>query len=128
MNTKNIWKVGAISEDVAVLSVVNNISARFGITPTCAKLLYLRGYDTPEKAETFLRKNDSSIYNPFAMKDMDKAARRILDAVEKGEHTVVFGDYDADGVSSTAILAKEMRALFAATAAALKIASTCSWV
>ena len=104
MNTKNIWKIGAVSEETADLSVINNIAAGFGITLACAKLLYLRGYDTVEKAEIFLRKGDTSIYDPFAMKDMDKAARRILDAVEKGEHTVVFGDYDADGVSSTAIL------------------------
>lgn len=104
METRKIWRVEAFSENAESLSAVNDIAARFGITRACAKLLYLRGYDSVEKAEPFLRKSDLSIYDPFAMKDMDKAAARVAHAVRTGENVAIMGDYDADGVSSTALL------------------------
>ena len=104
MQTRKIWKVGAFEETAESLCAINNIASRFGITRACAKLLYLRGYDSVEKAEPFLKKTDLSIYDPFTMKDMDKAAARVVRAVELGENVAIMGDYDADGVSSTALL------------------------
>ena len=104
METRKIWKVGEFRETADSLSAINNIASRFGITHACAKLLYLRGYDSVDKAGPFLRKSDLSIYDPFAMQDMDKAAARVVRAVELGENVAIMGDYDADGVSSTALL------------------------
>ncbi len=104
METRKIWKVGALEENAESLCAINDIASRFGITEACAKLLYLRGYDTADKAEPFLRKNDLSIYDPFLMKDMDKAAERVVRAVCESEAVTIIGDYDADGVSSTAVL------------------------
>jgi single-stranded-DNA-specific exonuclease len=48
----------------------------------------------------------SDLHDPFLMPDMQKAVDRILEAREKQERIVIFGDYDVDGVSSTAILVK----------------------
>ena len=104
MNTRKIWRVSQPEETAERLSAVNNIAAALGITSTCARVLYGRGYDTVEKAEAFLKNTDVSIYNPFAMKDMDKAAARVLRAIEEGENVAIVGDYDADGVSATAVL------------------------
>lgn len=104
MESKKIWSVGALEETAETLSAVNDIMSRFGVTRACAKLLCLRGYDSVEKAEPFLKKNDLSIYDPFAMKDMDKAAARVFRAAEFGQHVAIMGDYDADGVSATALL------------------------
>ena len=51
-----------------------------------------------------MKNTDLSIYDPFAMKDMDRAAERVLRAIRSGENVAVLGDYDADGVSATAVL------------------------
>ncbi len=77
---------------------------RIGISPLTALLIYNRGQDTPEKAHTFLSTLSGSYYDPFTMPDMDKAVCRILEAVEKKEKTVIYGDYDVDGVTSVSIL------------------------
>lgn len=104
MNTRKIWKVGQFDESAASLSAVNDIAASLGISSLSARLLYMRGYDTVARAEAFLRNSDVTIYNPFDMKDMDRAAERVLRAVKSGEHVAIMGDYDADGVSATAVL------------------------
>ena len=104
MNTRKIWKVGRLEETDETLSAVNEIAQQFGLTLPCAKLLFLRGYDSVTKAETFLNNTDLSIYDPFGMKDMDKAARRVCRAIKEGEKVSVMGDYDADGVSATALV------------------------
>ena len=104
MNTRKIWKVGDFEETVERLSAVNDIASSLGISVTCAKLLLMRGYDSVSKAEAFLKNTDLSIYDPFSMKDMDRAAARVLEAINNCENVAVLGDYDADGVSATAVL------------------------
>ena len=104
MNTRKIWKVGRFEETADRLSSVNDIALNLGISTLCSRLLYLRGYDTVDKARAFLQNTDLSIYDPFEMKDMRLAAERVWQAIQNGENTAVLGDYDADGVSATAVL------------------------
>ena len=66
-------------------------------------LLQIRGITKREEVEDFLQ-NDSVIASPFEIKDMKKGADRILSAIDSGELICVYGDYDADGVTSTALL------------------------
>ena len=54
--------------------------------------------------EGFFSPSLSDLHDPYLMPDMDRAVERILEAKEKKERVVIFGDYDVDGVSSTAIL------------------------
>jgi single-stranded-DNA-specific exonuclease len=61
---------------------------------------------TPEDEREFFDPQISDLHDPYLMPDMDKAVSRILIAREKKERIVIFGDYDVDGVSSTAILVK----------------------
>ena len=68
-----------------------------------SRVLAARGIATPEAARHLLDESDA-LSDPFLLKDMDKAVERIRTAVEKGEPIVIFGDYDVDGVSATAIL------------------------
>ncbi len=71
-----------------------------------SKLLFQRGIKTKELAEKFLNPDyDTDLHDPFLMKDMDKAAKRVLAAIEYDEKIIIFGDYDADGVPGTAIIA-----------------------
>lgn len=72
---------------------------------TIQKILRNRGLDDPELAKTFLESNfKKGFHNPFLMKDMGKAVDRIKKAVAKNERIMIFGDYDVDGISGTAIL------------------------
>ena len=83
---------------------VSELASKLGITPVTALLLYNRNVRDIESAKKFIRLSDSCIYDPFLIKDMDKAATRILKAVENGEKIVIYGDYDVDGVTSVSIL------------------------
>ncbi|MBU8911560.1 MAG: single-stranded-DNA-specific exonuclease RecJ [Desulfobacterales bacterium] len=72
--------------------------------PLLAMLLSARGISTVEDAVFFLNPNFKNLTDPFLLKDMDKAVARIFTAVENKEKILVFGDFDADGVTSTALL------------------------
>ncbi|MBP9779274.1 single-stranded-DNA-specific exonuclease RecJ, partial [Candidatus Gracilibacteria bacterium] len=61
---------------------------------------------TPENERLFFSPDISDLHDPFLMPDMQKAIERILAAREAGERIVIFGDYDVDGVSSTALLVR----------------------
>ncbi len=63
-----------------------------------------RGIDTSAKLEKFLNPKITDIYDPFLMPDMEEAIERILLAKKRKEKIVIYGDYDADGVTATSIL------------------------
>lgn len=71
-----------------------------------AGILSQRGFDTVESAETFLQKRMDGLHDPETLPDMPRAVARIAAAVEKNQRIVLFGDYDADGVTSTALVAR----------------------
>ena len=73
-----------------------------------------KGFASAKEVETFLRPRLSSLSDPFLLPNMQAAVDRILDAVDRHEHVVLFGDYDVDGVTSLALLAEILRAYGAA--------------
>lgn len=83
---------------------VRDLAARLKIPPIVAQLLILRGQDSPEKAEAYLKPTLGHLSDPFLLTDMRIAVDRITRARERQEHVLVFGDYDVDGISGTAIL------------------------
>ena len=85
---------------------VEQLAGRLGITPLAASLLVMRGYDTADKASSFLYGNDARFHDPYLLKDMEKAVRRIKQAISDQEKIMIYGDYDADGVTSTTVLCK----------------------
>jgi len=78
--------------------------------PLVAKVLYARKIDTPDRIRAFLQGDDQP-GDPFLMAGMDRAVARIRQALEGGEQIVVYGDFDADGVSATVLLVRALRAL-----------------
>jgi single-stranded-DNA-specific exonuclease len=69
-----------------------------------AAMLLHRGMSDPEEAQSFLAPSLRQLTPPFGMKDMDRAVARILTAIRRQERVAVFGDYDADGLTATAVL------------------------
>lgn len=80
------------------------------ISPVIAQLLFNRGYEDPQAAYHFLYDKEIAA-NPFEFKDMSKAVGRIRQAIRNRELIVVYGDFDADGVTSTTLLTQVLRAL-----------------
>ncbi|MBQ2644536.1 single-stranded-DNA-specific exonuclease RecJ, partial [bacterium] len=82
--------------------------SNFSKNPILAKLLAIRNIDTDEKADLFLNPEKKE-YIPFSVfKDSQKVLNRIKNAIEKSEKIIVYGDFDTDGVTSTAILYKTL--------------------
>lgn len=75
------------------------------------KLLYNRGILTPEVALDFLQGGDHLIHDPYLMMGMHEAVERILQAMANNEQIVIYGDYDVDGVTATALLVECFRLL-----------------
>jgi len=74
------------------------------ISPLLSQLLVNRRITNPESARRFLSSSLSDLNHPFLMKDMKKATRRIIEAVYRKETIGIFGDYDVDGITGTAML------------------------
>ncbi len=85
-------------------SQIENIRKTLSIGEITARLLAIRGYNTPEKAKIFLEKSNTLFHDPYLLCDMDKAVKRIAKAIDSGEKITVYGDYDVDGVTSVSTL------------------------
>lgn len=86
---------------------------------TITGLLYHRGVSEADAARAFLSPQyDIHTHDPFLLADMEKAARRIIAALQAGEHIVIFGDYDADGVPATVLLQDFLTKAIAASSSA----------
>jgi single-stranded-DNA-specific exonuclease len=82
-----------------------------GIDPLHAQLLYNRGIRTPEAMRAFLEARYDRTPDPLALIDMPRALERVRRALSSGEHITVYGDFDADGVTSTALLMRALQRL-----------------
>ncbi len=83
---------------------VKKLSKEIDCHPVIASLLYARGIQTQEEASFFLNPTFEQLKSPFSLADMDKAVERIHTAVFNKEKIMIFGDFDADGVTATSLL------------------------
>lgn len=74
-----------------------------------ARVLVTRGIETREQARRFFRPSTGDLHDPFRMAGMERAAARVAEAIEKGERVLVYGDYDVDGTTSTAMMTHFLR-------------------
>jgi len=88
---------------------IEAVSAAYNLPPAIARLLVLRGLDDEEAIHTFFSPSLSRLPDPLSIKDMGQAVDRILKAIKDKERIAVFGDYDADGVTATALLIRFLR-------------------
>ncbi len=99
LQPKTRWKHIRGNEELA-----QHLSHTLQLSPVITSLLVHRGLHTEEEITSFLHSERQSFHDPFLLKDMDRAVERIHTAVQNREQILVYGDYDADGVSSTTIL------------------------
>src|SRR5690606_25928730 len=83
---------------------VDQLARELQVEEPIASLLVQRGIENFEQAKKFFRPSLSDLHDPFLMKDMDRAVSRILEALERNENMLIFGDYDVDGTTSVALV------------------------
>ena len=100
IDSKYKWQLEKPADSTLVERLVKDAN----IDPFIASILVRRGITSAESAEDFLNPAVSAFHDPFLMHDMSKGIERIQTAVESGEHITVYGDYDADGITSTTMM------------------------
>lgn len=96
------WRVLPRAES----SFIRQLSAYYPLT---AQLLYNRGLKNQSEIEDFFNPTYEKLLDPFIFRDMEKAVKRLRQAIEKNEKIIIHGDYDADGVTSAAVLYKTLK-------------------
>lgn len=90
---------------------VRYLSFCFQLDPVLMNYLYSKGYNTRRKIREFLYPSVEQLYDPFLLQDMGKTVHRILKAIKTREKIMIFGDYDCDGQTSTALLYRALVSL-----------------
>lgn len=99
MNKK--WECPEI-DDIKVNKIINE----YKINKILAKVLINKEIDSKEELEKFLNPTRNDFHNPFLLPDMEIAVNRILKAIQNNEKIIIYGDYDADGITSVTVLKK----------------------
>ena len=87
------------------------LASALNLHPTVARLLCLRGFDDPEKAQRFLQPSLDHLHDPFRLTGMMAAVERLEQAIARRERIAIHGDYDVDGITSTVILRRALEML-----------------
>jgi single-stranded-DNA-specific exonuclease len=100
IKAKYDWKVAdtAISEDFL------KIAKKHKLDELTSRVLYQRGIHAEAEIEQFLKPSLENLHDPFLLHDMEKATGRILSAIEQGENILIYGDYDADGMTAASVM------------------------
>jgi len=91
--------------------LAGQLASQLNISPLLAQCLLNRGFSEPSAIQYFLQPRLKNLADPFLLPNMDAAIVRLLRAREQNEPLVIFGDYDVDGVTSTALLLEVLRPL-----------------
>jgi len=98
ISNDKIWRLTSPS------SYTSRLASEAGISALTAQILINRGISDSASAEAFLSPRLSDLTDPMLLKDMEKAIELIMNAIEEGKQITVYGDYDADGLTGTALL------------------------
>lgn len=98
---RNRWIVNKCEDEALVAQLQKELN---DLPVVLARMLADRGVRSYEDARTFFRAGLNELHDPFLIKDMDAAVARVRKALDENEKILVYGDYDVDGTSSTALL------------------------
>ncbi|GAB2024399.1 single-stranded-DNA-specific exonuclease RecJ [Lactovum odontotermitis] len=103
IRSKYDWKLlEAAPSDIT--EEFRKITKKLKLDPLASDTLWERGIRSPEEIEAFLNPSLEQLHDPYLLHDMDKAVTRIRQAIETGEKILIYGDYDADGMTSASIM------------------------
>ena len=94
---------------------IASLARVLGVSNTVAALLLARGCEDEASARVFLNPSHDQLYDPYLMKGMSEAVPRLLRAIDEQEPILVYGDYDVDGTTGTAVLMRALNLLGART-------------
>ena len=106
------WALGEAAANEAHQPAAR-LAASLGLLPAVGRALWARGLRDAAAAERFLSPRLDQLPDPFGLKGIDAAVARMKRALEEREPLCVYGDYDVDGVTSTALLVSTLRKLAA---------------
>lgn len=101
------WKILEAENDT-----VESLRQALNIHPAICKILVQRDITNYDEAKSFFRPQLEQLHDPWLMRDMDKAVSRIIEAMDKNEKILVFGDYDVDGTTAVACLFSFLRKIY----------------
>ncbi|MDN4494566.1 single-stranded-DNA-specific exonuclease RecJ [Ureibacillus aquaedulcis] len=93
------WVVEQPDEDL-----IKQLQSGLNISSLAAKILSARGYSSSEQAKTIINMDESNLHDPYLLNGMKEAVERIEEALNSGEKILIYGDYDADGITSTTVM------------------------
>ena len=99
------WEVNSTDSE----KEIKTLSKELNVCNTTASLLVSRDIKSFKAAKTFFRPSLDHLHDPFLMKDMDKAVKRIFEAIKNDEKILIYGDYDVDGTTSVALVCKYLK-------------------
>ncbi|WP_079527994.1 single-stranded-DNA-specific exonuclease RecJ [Solibacillus isronensis] len=99
IQSQKLWTITKQDEQL-----VKQFSEQLNISTIAAKILIARGCTSIEQAKPLLKIDETQYHDPFLMAGMEDAVMRIEQALDNGEKILVYGDYDADGITSTTVL------------------------
>lgn len=105
---KNLW----VLKPKPIESSVDMLIKEVTLPLPLAMILAQRKIDSFEKARDFFRPDLKNLYNPYLMKDMDKAVERIIKAINANENIMVYGDYDVDGTTAVALMYDFLKSIY----------------
>lgn len=107
ITSKYDWQIATNFSDESFIKKAKKL----GLEASVANLVYQRGIQTEEALRDFLEPSLDQLHDPYELHDMDKAVTRIRQAIENYEQILIYGDYDADGMTSTSIVKEALEQL-----------------
>jgi single-stranded-DNA-specific exonuclease len=100
IKSKYIWKLTESDLPDAFLK----LSKKYKLDTLAAQILWQRGIRAEEEIQAYLNPDLQQLHDPFLLHDMEKATQRILTAIENGQNILIYGDYDADGMTASSVM------------------------
>ena len=96
------WNIRRLTAQEEALQ--QQLQCELNISSAAARMLVVRDIQSAEEARQFIRPSLDKLHDPFLMKDMDKAVKRLHQALTKDEKILIYGDYDVDGTTAVAVM------------------------
>jgi len=100
IKSKYIWKLTESDLPDEFLK----LSKKYKLDTLAAQILWQRGIRAEEEIQAYLNPDLQQLHDPFLLHDMEKATQRILTAIENGQNILIYGDYDADGMTASSVM------------------------